>query len=99
MNEFQLTHQQVAEAVGKSRSTVSNLLRLNQLNDDVKRLVENGDLEMGHARALLALEGEAQSSLGLQVAQKGLTVRETEHFVRKLQNPTISKPAKSYNFV
>ncbi len=95
MNEFQLTHQQVAEAVGKSRSTVSNLLRLNQLNDDVKRLVENGDLEMGHARALLALEGEAQSSLGLQVAQKGLTVRETEHFVRKLQNPTISKPAKT----
>ena len=50
---------------------------------------------MGHARALLALEGEAQSSLGQQVAQKGLTVRETEHFVRKLQNPTIPKPAKT----
>ncbi len=95
MNEFQLTHQQVATAVGKSRSTVSNLLRLNQLNEDVKRLVENGDLEMGHARALLALDPEAQSSLAQQVAEKGLTVRETEHFVKKLQNPDAPKPAKA----
>lgn len=61
MTEFELSHQQVAEAVGKSRSAVSNLLRLNQLNDDVKQLVEHGDLDMGHARALLSLAGELQS--------------------------------------
>jgi ParB family chromosome partitioning protein len=61
LTEFELTHQQVAEAVGKSRTTVTNLLRLNQLNDDVKRFVEHGDLDMGHARALLALSGQAQS--------------------------------------
>ncbi|WP_292743702.1 ParB/RepB/Spo0J family partition protein, partial [Methylophaga sp. UBA3595] len=57
--EFELTHQQTAEAVGKSRATISNLLRLRNLNDDVKKLLENCDLEMGHARTLLALEGES----------------------------------------
>ena len=61
LNEFELTHQQVADAVGKSRTTVTNLLRLNNLNSDVKILLEHGDIEMGHARCLLALEGEAQS--------------------------------------
>lgn len=87
LTEFELTHQQVAEAVGKSRTTVTNLLRLNQLNDDVKRLVEHGDLDMGHARALLALSGEAQSELARSVVQKGLTVRETERLVQKSQEP------------
>ena len=61
LQEFELTQQQVAEAVGKSRSTVANLLRLMSLEADVRRLVEHGDLEMGHARALLALEGQEQS--------------------------------------
>ena len=87
MQEFELTHQEVAEAVGKSRSTVSNLLRLNLLNEDVKRLVEHGDLEMGHARALLALNGVVQTELARQVAQKGMTVRDTEKMVQLLLAP------------
>ena len=91
MTEFELSHQQVAEAVGKSRSAVSNLLRLNQLNDDVKQLVEHGDLDMGHARALLSLDGELQSDTARTVAQKGLTVRDTERLVQKLLNPPAAK--------
>ncbi|MGL4716840.1 MAG: ParB/RepB/Spo0J family partition protein [Aeromonas sp.] len=91
LTEFELTHQQVAEAVGKSRTTVTNLLRLNQLNDDVKRLVEHGDLDMGHARALLALSGQAQSELAKLVAQKGLTVRDTEKMVQKALMPVEAK--------
>ncbi|MEL3921523.1 ParB/RepB/Spo0J family partition protein [Aeromonas enteropelogenes] len=87
LTEFELTHQQVAEAVGKSRTTVTNLLRLNQLNDDVKRFVEHGDLDMGHARALLAMSGQAQSELAKLVAQKGLTVRDTEKLVQKALEP------------
>jgi len=92
MTEFELSHQQVAEAVGKSRSAVSNLLRLNQLNEDVKQLVEHGDLDMGHARALLGLEGELQSEVARTVAQKSLTVRDTERMVQKLLNPAAPKP-------
>ncbi|UYB70932.1 ParB/RepB/Spo0J family partition protein [Aeromonas veronii] len=96
LTEFELTHQQVAEAVGKSRTTVTNLLRLNQLNDDVKRFVEHGDLDMGHARALLALSGQAQSELAKLVAQKGLTVRDTEKLVQKALEPakTRVEPAR-----
>ena len=93
MQEFELTHQEVAEAVGKSRSAVSNLLRLNQLNDDVKRLVEHGDLDMGHARALLGLEGALQTELARQVAQKGMTVRDTEKMVQRLLAPREERPA------
>ncbi|MCD8547882.1 MAG: ParB/RepB/Spo0J family partition protein [Aeromonadaceae bacterium] len=92
LDEFGLTHQALAEAVGKSRSAVSNLLRLNQLNEDVKRLVEHGDLEMGHARALLALQGESQSELARTVVQKGLTVRDTEKWVKKALAPKMEKP-------
>ncbi|WP_349920429.1 ParB/RepB/Spo0J family partition protein [Aeromonas veronii] len=91
LTEFELTHQQVAEAVGKSRTTVTNLLRLNQLNEDVKRFVEHGDLDMGHARALLALSGSAQSELAKLVAQKGLTVRDTEKLVQKTLEPAKTK--------
>jgi ParB family chromosome partitioning protein len=82
--EFDLTQQEVATAVGKSRSTVANLLRLMTLQDDVRRLVEHGDLEMGHARALLGLEGSDQSQAARSVVGKGLTVRQTEAFVRNL---------------
>ncbi len=85
IEEFALTHQEAAEAVGRSRVAVSNLLRLLTLNDDVRKLVEHGDLEMGHARALLALEGEAQSRAAREVVAKGLSVRETEQLVRRLQ--------------
>ena len=80
--EFELTQQEVAEAVGKSRSTVANLLRLMSLQEDVRRLVEHGDLEMGHARALLALEGGEQSHAAGQVVGKGMSVRQTEAMVR-----------------
>ena len=89
--EFDLTHEEVAIAVGKSRTTVSNLLRLNKLNDEVKTLLENGDIEMGHARALLALEGEVQTSAAQTVATKELTVRETESLIKKIQNPVAEK--------
>lgn len=94
MTEFDLTHQEVAEAVGKSRTTVTNLLRLNNLNEDVKLLVEHGDIEMGHARALLALEGEAQSEAAQIVSGKALTVRDTEKLVRKILEPAEPKPLK-----
>ncbi|MCF7502091.1 ParB/RepB/Spo0J family partition protein [Pseudoalteromonas sp. L1] len=91
LNEFELTHQQVAEAVGKSRTTVTNLLRLNNLNDDVKILLEHGDIEMGHARCLLALEGEAQSDAARSAVAKALTVRETEKLVRSILEPAPEK--------
>jgi ParB family chromosome partitioning protein len=92
MIEFNLTHQQTADAVGKSRTTVTNLLRLNSLQDDVKRLLEYGDIDMGHARALLALDGDVQSDTAKLVADKGLTVRETEKLVKKTQSD-IDNPA------
>jgi ParB family transcriptional regulator, chromosome partitioning protein len=82
--EFELTQQEVATAVGKSRSTVANLLRLMSLQEDVRRLVEHGDLEMGHARALLGLDGVHQSEAARTVVGKGLTVRQTESLVRSL---------------
>ena len=93
LNEFELTHQQVADAVGKSRTTVTNLLRLNNLNSDVKILLEHGDIEMGHARCLLALEGEAQSDAARLAVAKALTVRETEKLVRSILEPVAAKKA------
>lgn len=86
VNEFELTHQEVAEAVGRSRTTVTNLLRLLDLGEDVKRLVKAGDLEMGHARALLALEGLSQSKAAQQIVAQGLSVREAERLVQRLLN-------------
>ena len=80
--EFELTQQEVADAIGKSRSTVANLLRLMTLEDEVRRLVEHGDLEMGHARALLALSGAEQTHAARSVVGKGLSVRQTETLVR-----------------
>ncbi len=90
--EFQLTQQEAAEAVGKSRSTVTNLLRLNSLESEVKTLLEHGDIEMGHARALLSLTGETQIVAAQHVAGKGLNVRETENYVRRLNEPKKDKP-------
>ncbi len=84
IDEFEMTHQQAAGAVGRSRAAVSNLLRLLSLNDDVRKMLEHGDLEMGHARALLALEGQAQSEAARDVVARGCTVRETEELVRRL---------------
>jgi ParB family chromosome partitioning protein len=97
MVEFELTHQEVATAVGKPRTTVTNLLRLNNLNDDVKLLLEHGDIEMGHARALLALQGDAQNEAAQIVSGKGLTVRDTENLVRRLLEPAKDKVAVKEN--
>jgi ParB family transcriptional regulator, chromosome partitioning protein len=95
-DEFGLTHQEVANLVGKSRVAISNLLRLLNLNTDVKQLLENGDIEMGHARALLALLGPTQSEAARTVVNKSLTVRETESLIRRLQSTnSISKPVKT----
>lgn len=84
-HEFELTQMEVAEAVGKNRATVANLLRLMNLNEDVKRLLEHGDIEMGHARALLGLSGGQQSEAAAQVVSRTLTVRQTEALVRHMQ--------------
>jgi len=94
INEFELTHQEVAEAVGKSRTTVTNLLRLNNLNDDVKKMLEYGDIEMGHARALLALEDDLQTTTARTVVAKDLNVRETEALIKKIQEPAKEKVTK-----
>lgn len=83
IEEFELTHQQAADIVGKSRVSVSNLLRLMNLQLEVQTLLERGDIEMGHARALLAIEGAKQVELARAVVDKGLTVRETEALVRR----------------
>lgn len=85
LNEFELTHQEIARAVGKSRTTVTNLLRLLELNADVKAMIEDGRIEMGHARALLGLKDGLQSEAARQVSLQGLSVRETEKLVRRLQ--------------
>ena len=85
ISEFEMTHATAAEAVGRSRAAVSNLLRLLELADEVKALVEHRELEMGHARALLALENRRQQSeVGALVAKKKLSVRETEALVKRL---------------
>ena len=93
--EFELTQQQVADAVGKSRSAIANLLRLLQLSEPVRLMLERGDLEMGHARCLLVLEGERQLLSAREVVAKGLSVRQTEELVRKAQQP----PKKAFNQV
>lgn len=92
--EFELTQQQVADAVGKSRSSITNLLRLLQLNKDVQRMLEHGDLEMGHARALLGLSEEKQLTLARQLVAKGMSVRQTEALVRKEQETATENKVK-----
>ncbi len=89
--EFELTQQEVANAVGKSRASVANLLRLTGLPDEVKTLLAHGDLEMGHARAILGLPAEHQVEAARHVVAKALTVRQTEALVRNMQE---DKPAK-----
>ncbi len=90
-DEFNLTQQQVAQAVGKSRSAVTNLMRLATLQPLVQQQLERGDIELGHAKCLLALEGETQVSAARTVASEGLTVRQTEVLVKKLQSPNLGK--------
>ena len=83
-DEFELTQQEVADAVGKSRTSVTNLIRLIGLSIDVRRMLEHGDLEMGHARALLSLPDIQQSEAARTVVGRGLSVRQTESLVRRL---------------
>lgn len=89
-DEFELTHQQIAEAVGKSRTTVTNLLRLLELANDVKTLLGKGQLEMGHARALLGLDEAKQIEIANKAVKQNLTVRAVEKLVRELHE---DKPA------
>jgi ParB family transcriptional regulator, chromosome partitioning protein len=93
LDEFAMTHQQIADAVGKSRVTVTNLLRLMDLQGEVKKLLINGQLEMGHARALLSLDASKQIAAAQKIAREGLTVRAAEKLVKDLQ--TEAKPQKS----
>jgi ParB family transcriptional regulator, chromosome partitioning protein len=97
VKEFGLTHEQAAQAVGRSRSAASNLLRLLNLADPVQTMLMAGDLDMGHARALLALDRLAQITAANQIAAKKLSVRETESLVKKLSAEfilTANKPKK-----
>ncbi len=92
LEEFEMTHQHIADAVGKSRTTVTNLLRLIELHSEVKKLLVNGQLEMGHARALLSLDGAKQVAAAHRVVKEGLTVRATERLVKDLHSePKIQK--------
>jgi ParB family chromosome partitioning protein len=95
-DEFGLTQAQVAEAVGKSRTTITNLLRLIGLSEDVRLMLEHGDLEMGHGRAMLTLAPEQQMQVARQVVARSLSVRQTEALVRQLQQekPDSNKAAK-----
>ena len=92
--EFGLTQQQVAEAVGKSRSAVTNLMRLASLETTVQQMLQKAEIELGHAKCLLALEGNTQTQAAKTVANKKLTVRQTESLVKQLQNPSSQKPVQ-----
>jgi len=91
VDEFQMTHQEAGDAVGRSRSAVSNLLRLLELSGEVRELVDARHLEMGHARALLSLDESMQAQAAKEVVNKSLSVRETEQLVRRLKNPPVPR--------
>ena len=93
IDEFQMTHQQAADAVGRSRSAASNLLRLLQLAKPAQDMLMAGDIEMGHARALLPLSKSEQGRIAAMVADKGYSVRETERMVAREINPPMKKNA------
>jgi ParB family chromosome partitioning protein len=91
-DEFGMSHQEIADTVGKARATVSNLLRLMSLHDDVKTMLDHGDIDMGHARALLSLKNKDQLAIAKTVVEKVLSVRQTEQLIRDLLNPPVAKP-------
>ena len=91
IEEFELTHQQAAEAVGRCRVAVSNLLRLLELHKDVKQLLDDGALEMGHARALLALEKNQQLKAAKEIIAKSMSVRVTEKFIKNFGKEKVEK--------
>ena len=87
IDDFDMTHQEAADAVGRSRAAVSNLLRLLELMQEVKDMIDLRRIEMGHARALLSLDDELQVQAAREVVRKRLSVRETEALVRRLSQP------------
>ncbi len=93
IDEFELTHELAPRASARPRAAVTNLLRLQDLEEPVKELLDQGELEMGHARALLALSGGAQVQAARRIAVRGLSVRQTEALVRRLLKPTRTRPA------
>jgi ParB family chromosome partitioning protein len=96
IREFHLTHQQAADAVGRSRASVSNLLRLLDLTDKVKAMLESRQIEMGHARALLSISDKTQQyDAARQVVKKGMSVRETEQLVRRVLTGQSEKKTKA----
>jgi len=95
VDEFKMTHEQAADAVGRSRSATTNLLRLLKLAKPVQEMLMEGALEMGHARALLALDGARQVEAGKRVAAKGMSVRETEALVQTLMRGPTARHKKS----
>lgn len=95
IDEFHMTHQTAADAVGRSRSAASNLLRLLNLTEAVKEHLSAGRLDMGHARALLALEGASQIAAANKIVADGLSVREAEQLVQDMLKPQSAKPEKT----
>ncbi len=95
INEFEMTHQQVAEAIGKSRTSITNILRLLALSDEVKAMLEAGQLEMGHARALLSLPQALQVEAAKTIINQGLSARQAETLARHLQMPASQTIKKS----
>ncbi len=95
LDEFEMTHQQIADAVGKSRTTVTNLLRLLDLHSEVKEMLAKGEMEMGHARALLGLDEKKQVTAARQIVSQGLTVRATEKLVKSLLTDKVIVVKKS----
>ena len=91
-DEFGLTQQQVADAVGKSRTAVTNLMRLASLEDAVQKQMELGEIELGHAKCLLGLDGEDQIIAGRQVAANALSVRQTESLIKQIKSGSTNKP-------
>jgi ParB family chromosome partitioning protein len=96
IEEFGMTHQQVADAVGKSRTSVTNLLRLLALPPEVRIMLERGQLEMGHARTLITLPESTQLEAAQVIVSRGLSVRETENMVRHLQEPQSANKTPKY---
>ncbi len=97
--EFELTHAEAADAVGRSRAAVTNLVRLTELCPEAKRLVREGKLAMGHARALLSLSARQQAEAARQIASRGMSAREAEALVRRLKRPRVeaAKPRRDAN--
>jgi len=89
VDEFKLTHQEAADAIGRSRAATSNLLRLLNLEISVQKRVFDGTLDMGHARALLALSGRQQEEVAKKIAERGMSVRETESLINDILNPKV----------